>query len=138
MADSFSHTVSVDAPPERVWDALQRAETWRNIGPIDDVWDESHDEGGHLTGYRWRATAAGRAWEGEASTTDADPGRRLRMALESSEVGGAITVEIDRGEITVTMEASPRGTMARLFWGVVKGALERGLPAQVEAFAAAL
>ena len=48
------------------------------------------------------------------------------------------TVEIGSGEITVTMEATPRGTMARLFWGVVTGALERGLPGQVEALAAAL
>jgi hypothetical protein len=138
VPDTFSHTVAVEASPSDVWTALQRAETWKNIGPIEEVWDATHDDAGSLTGYRWSAHAAGRTWSGQARTTDSQRERRLRLTLDSPEIHGAISVEIEGGEITVSMEAAPKGLLATMFWGTVRGALERGLPAQVEAFAAAL
>lgn len=138
MPDTFSHTTTVNASPAHVWTALQQAETWKNIGPIEEVWEATHDDDGSLTGYRWSAHAAGRTWIGHARTTDSERGKRLRLVLDSPEIHGAISVDIDGGEITVSMEAAPKGLLATMFWGTVRPALERGLPAQVEAFAAAL
>lgn len=138
MADTFSHTAAVDASASAVWTALQRVETWKNIGPIDEVWEATHGDDGSLTGYRWSANAAGRTWKGRATTTESEPAQRMRLVLDSPEIRGAITVDIGNGEITVSMDAEPKGPLARVFWGVVRGALERGLPNQVEAFAAAL
>ena len=138
MSDTFSHTVAIAAPPARVWAALQRAETWKNIGPIEEVWDATHDDEGSLTGYRWSAHAAGRMWNGHARTTESEREKRLRLTLDSPEIHGTIDVEINGDEITVSMDAAPKGLLATMFWGTVRAALERGLPAQVEAFAAAL
>lgn len=138
MPDTFTHTASVHVSAAEVWDALQRAETWKNIGPIEEVWEATHGNDGSLTGYRWSANAAGRTWKGRATTTESEQARRMRLALDSPEIRGAITVDIGKGEITVSMDAEPKGPLARVFWGVVRGALERGLPNQVEAFAAAL
>jgi hypothetical protein len=60
------------------------------------------------------------------------------LTLDSPEIHGTIDVEINGDEITVSMDAAPKGLLATMFWGTVRAALERGLPAQVEAFAAAL
>jgi hypothetical protein len=62
----------------------------------------------------------------------------MRLALESPEIHGGITVDIGTGKITVSMDAAPKGALATMFWGTVRRALQSGLPAQVEAFARAL
>lgn len=136
--DSFSHTVAVAATPDDLWLALQDADTWEGIGPLDAVWDSSHDTEGTLTGYRWSVTAAGKRWEGTASRTALEPGRSLRLALDSSEITGAIEVSIEAAgssRLTVTLEASPKGVLATMFWGIVRDALRSGLETHVDAFA---
>ena len=138
MPDTFCHTATVNASPAEVWTALQRAETWKNIGPIEEVWDAEHDSEGSLTGYRWSAHAAGRTWKGHARTTESEREKRLHLALDSPEIHGMITVDIGTGEITVSMIAEPKGPLATIFWGTVRRALQSGLPGQVEAFARAL
>jgi carbon monoxide dehydrogenase subunit G len=138
---TFAHTVTVDIEPDDVWGALQRAETWAGIGPIDEVWDAEHAADGSLRSYRWRADAAGRRWEGTAVTSDADPPDTMSMALETAEMRGTITVAVEgRGPaaVTVTLEAEATGMLAALFWGVISAAISRGLPQQVEEFAARL
>ncbi len=139
-ADTFSHTATSAAPAAAILDALERAETWRGIGPIDQVWEEHHD-GGTLASFRWQARAAGRSWEGTATRVDA-PGDSVRFALDSSEVSGTITVHTAPGdtgtEIAVGLEARSKGMLAGMFWGVISDALRRGLPDQVEAFASGL
>jgi hypothetical protein len=138
VPDTFTHTALVDAPKAAVWSALQRAETWKNIGPIEEVWDATHAEDGSLAGYRWSARAAGRTWKGVATTFESVREHRMRLALESPEIHGGITVDIGTGKITVSMDAAPKGALATMFWGTVRRALQSGLPAQVEAFARAL
>ncbi|MEX0826953.1 MAG: SRPBCC family protein [Acidimicrobiia bacterium] len=138
MPDTFTHTALVAAPKAAVWAALQRAETWKNIGPIEEVWDATHAEDGSLEGYRWSARAAGRTWKGVATTLESVREHRMQLALESPEIHGGITVDIGAGEITVSMDAEPRGPLATIFWGTVRRALQSGLPAQVEAFASGL
>lgn len=138
MPHFFSHTAPVTVARDRVWEALQEAETWSNIGPIEEVWDSEHGEDGTLTSYRWSARAAGRTWTGTATTAETMPNKRMRLHLVSPEIVGAVTVELHDHRITVSMEASPNGMLATMFWGAVTGALERGLPQQVERFAKSL
>jgi len=138
MPDRFTHTVDVPADPAAVWSALQDADTWRGIGPIDDVRDATHDADGTLTGYRWAATAAGRRYEGTARRSAMVPGRSMRLDLASSEITGAIEVAVEPAastSLTVTLEASPKGTLATMFWPLVRDALRSGTPRQVEQFA---
>ena len=64
-SDSFSHTTTVSASPDAVYSSLQDPDTWKGIGPIDEVWDATHDDG-RLASFRWSARAAGRSWAGNA------------------------------------------------------------------------
>jgi hypothetical protein len=131
----------VDVDPGAIWEALQQAQTWAGIGPIEEVWDAEHAADGSLSFYRWSADAAGRRWEGTATTTEAARPEYMTMALETAEMRGTITVGVeDEGPsaVTVTLEAATTGLMASLFWGVISGAIERGLPRQVESFATRL
>jgi carbon monoxide dehydrogenase subunit G len=137
---TFSHAVAVPASPDEVWARLQAADTWSGIGPIDTVWDASHDDDGVIAGYRWSATAAGREWKGTARTASAVPGERLTLGLKSSEMQGTLTTEIAANghgsHLTVTMKVETVGMLSSLFWGVVRTAMEHGLPKQVEEFGA--
>lgn len=136
-SDTFSHTVRVDATPESVVAALQAAATWKGIGPIDDVWDATH-EGADLTGFRWSAHAAGKSWEGTATRKDDQKPGTMALDLDSSEIAGVITVSYvpdDGGTaLTVDLFARSKGVLAGMFWGVVADALRSGLPTQIEAF----
>jgi len=136
-SDTFSHTVKVDAPPESVAKDLQVAATWKGIGPIDEVWDATHD-GANLTGFRWSARAAGKSWEGTATRTDDKKTGTMTLDLDSSEIAGALTVSyvpVDGGTaLTVDLFARSKGVLAGMFWGVVADALRSGLPTQIEAF----
>jgi hypothetical protein len=139
-ADTFSHRATSGSSPDEVLAALERADTWRGIGPIDEVWDERHD-GETLGSFSWQARAAGRSWEGTAKRLDA-PDDSVRFALDSPEVTGVITVHavpLDTGaEIFVELQARSKGMLAGMFWGVISDVLRRGLPDQVEAFASGL
>ena len=88
--------------------------------------------------YRWRARAAGRTWEGTALRTAGEPDRSVTLDLDSSEIGGAITMEVEPtgtgSELTVTLYARSKGLLAGVFWGVVSDAIGSGLPRQVEEF----
>ncbi|HSG79232.1 MAG TPA: SRPBCC family protein [Acidimicrobiia bacterium] len=137
---TFSHAVVVRARPADVWTRLQDAETWSGIGPIDDVWDATHGDDGVISGYRWSATAAGRSWKGTARTTEAVPEERLTLTLTSSEVRGTLTTKVsptgEGSHLTVTLKVETVGMLSTLFWGVVRTAMEHGLPKQVEDFGA--
>lgn len=136
----FRHSTGAAAPPAAVWTALQSAATWGGIGLIDAVWDEEHDDAGGLRSYRFRTSAAGRAWEGTARTVAAVPGERMEMALSTKEVTGHIEVTLtpegDDAVVTVRLEVEPAGMLATLFWGVIREAIASGFDRQVDHFAA--
>jgi carbon monoxide dehydrogenase subunit G len=140
---TFTHTVTVAADATVIWRALQEAETWAGIGPIEEVWEAEHTPDGGLASYRWSADAAGRRWEGTAATTKADPLKAMVMALTTAEMRGTIAVTIapeaeDVSNITVDLQAEATGMLATLFWGVISGAIRSGLPKQVQRFGARL
>jgi uncharacterized protein YndB with AHSA1/START domain len=136
----FEHTATAAAPPDRVWAALQEADTWAGIGPIERVWDAVHRDG-MLAGYRWSTNAAGRRWEGSARTIEAVPGESITLALHSPEVNGSLTAALaadgeDGTTVTVTLHAESVGLLSTMFWGAVAGAIGNGFPGHVEEFAA--
>lgn len=136
----FRHSAGAAAPPGEVWGALQSAATWGGIGLIEAVWDEEHDEAGGLRSYRFRTSAAGRTWEGTASTVAAVPGERMEMTLSTREVSGRIEVTLtpegEDSEVAVRLEVEPAGMLATLFWGVIREAIASGFERQVDHFAA--
>lgn len=138
--DTFTHKVTAAAPRAPVWEALQEAETWRALARVDGVSDEQHDSEGTLRGFRWYANVAGERWEGTATITEARPREHLRFELGASEIDGAIVIDLadvegSETQITAMMEVAAVGPLAQMFWGVLRGALARGLEARLEEFA---
>lgn len=122
-----------------IWTAMQEAETWVGFGLMDAITDPVVRDG-RLASFHWTATAAGSHHRGTATVGESIPGERMMLALDSSEIAGTITVTlVPEGEgtaMTVTLTARSRSLLAGMFWGVVSDALERGLPRQVDRFAA--
>lgn len=139
---SFSHRAVTPVPVDSVWKQLQLAETWSNIGPVENVSHSQLDGDGRLLSFRWATTVATRHYNGTARVTTADAGSRMRLALDATEVYGSVEAQIeaagDAGTlITITLEVISRGTLSTLFFPVVRESVARGLPEQVESFAAA-
>ena len=117
-----------------VW---QDPETWKGVGPIDDVWDATHDDD-LLASFRWSARAAGRSWEGTAARVADTHAPSMSLVLDSPEVAGRITIDLaangEGTDLTVTLVARSKGLLAGMFWGVISDALGSGLPGQVDEF----
>jgi hypothetical protein len=135
-AASFSHRARVHASPQVVWDRLQQPDAWAQIGPIDEVWDAEVSPSAGLTTFRWSTRAAGRRYEGTASTSHAVPGKLMVVDLITSEVQGSVTVTIEDAAIEVDMSLRPVGLLASVFFSVVADAVGGGLAGHVDQFAA--
>lgn len=137
---TFTHQATANAPIDSVWNSLQDAQTWANIGPVEDVVDPDVDENGQLQSFRWSATVAMKRYPGTAEVTSADPGTRMVLALDAREVAGSLETQLaPNGDgttiVTVTLEVVSRGTLSTLFFPVVSETIANGLPAQVDEFA---
>ena len=138
---SFSHSVELPNRADSVWDTLQAAETWAGIGPVDEVWAATHDDAGGLASFQWSAHVGPTKYKGTAAVAIADPPHHMKLNLNSSELTGSLITDIDEGDsplLSVTLEVVSKGTMASLFFPIIAEAIGRGLPQQVEAFAAGL
>lgn len=139
---SFTHQVTVPRSADEIWEQLQVAETWSNIGPVEDVWDAEHAEDGQLQRYRWSTTVGPRSYRGRAKVVASEPAHLMRLDLDATEVVGTLTTRLsqngtDATQLEVTLEIESRGTLSTLFFPIVSDAVGRGLPRQVEEFAAA-
>ena len=137
---SFTHRVTVPRTADEVWHQLQVAETWSNIGPVEEVWDAEHTAEGHLQRYRWSTSVGPRSYQGRAKVVGSEPGRLMRLDLDATEVAGTLTTRLSTNgdantQLEVTLEIESRGTLSTLFFPVVSDAVGRGLPMQVERFA---
>jgi hypothetical protein len=136
-SDSFSHTTTVAAAPNDIYAALQDPVTWKGVGPIDEVWDASHDDD-RLASFRWSARAAGRSWEGTAERLTETHEPSMALVLDSPEVSGRLTIDLTENgggtDLTATLTARSKGLLAGMFWGVISDALGSGFPRQVEEF----
>jgi carbon monoxide dehydrogenase subunit G len=138
---TVSHEVEVDREIGHVWERLQDAATWANIGPVENVWDALHNGDGHLMSYRWSTTVAARVYKGIAETIEVEPPEVMTLRLDAGEVAGTLTARLsevaaDRTTVDVALEIISRGTLSTLFFPLVAEAVRNGLPAQVERFAA--
>lgn len=137
---SFTHHVAIPRASDEIWGELQVAETWSNIGPVEEVWDEVHDDAGHLERYRWSTSVGPRTYRGKAIVAASVPGRLMRLDLDAGEVLGTLTTALSENgdgttHLEVTLEVVSRGALSTMFFPVVADAVGRGLPTQVEQFA---
>lgn len=136
---TFRHTATADAPPEDAWKALQRAATWESVAGVDHVTEPRHRGDGTLTGFRFRATAAGRDFPGVASTTLADPDARMVVTIETSELDGMIDVRLapdgGRSGVTVELTIRSKSILSGMFFSTIARVVEDGLDVQVQEFA---
>ncbi len=128
---------------QHLWERLQDANTYANIGPVEEVWDAEHDENGILQRYTWSTTVGRKPYEGSARTVEADNPHYLKMDLDAGEVAGSLATALeavtdDVTNLAVTLEIVSKGTLSTLFFPVISDAVGRGLPEQVEAFAVAI
>jgi len=139
---TFRHSAITAASLDAVWDAIQNAETWAGIGPIEKVWDAEHDEDGSLQAYKWNAHAAGRTWDGTARVIAAVPGESTEMAVATKEIRGTVTITLGPAgsstNVAVRMQIEPAGMLATLFWGAIRDAIGSDFNVQVEEFAKGL
>jgi hypothetical protein len=136
---SFAHQVAVAATPNDVWERFQEPETWRGIGPIDDVGNVQID-GDRLVSFTWQTHVGPTRHRGKSSMIENTPGKRLVMQLNSAEMGGKLTValtsEEDTTVIDVALDYATKGTMSSLFFPIISEAIANGLRTQVDDFAA--
>jgi hypothetical protein len=140
---TFTHQAVAAATPGRVWVKLQEAETWANIGPVEEVSRPETDAEGNLESFAWSTTVAARRYPGTARVVVAEPQQRMVLDLDTREVVGSLsTVLTPNGKnttvVTVTLEVTARGPMSTVFFPLVTQAIARGLPTQVDDFAASL
>jgi carbon monoxide dehydrogenase subunit G len=131
------YIANAEAPLERVWEALQRPDTWASIGGIDQVFGEATDDQG-LAGYGFELTVGGRRYRGNARRTSAEPERSIVMHLEISEMTGELEVILapDGGhtKVQVSLTVESKGLLAAAFFPMIAGGIGAGLPGNVEAF----
>jgi hypothetical protein len=140
---TFTHQATADADTDTVWASLQVAETWSNIGPVENISDPELDDTGQLRSFRWSTTVASKRYPGTAQVTLAEPAQRMVLNLDAREVAGNLETHLEsNGDgttiITVTLEVVSRGTLSTLFFPIVSETIAKGLPTQVDEFAAAL
>jgi carbon monoxide dehydrogenase subunit G len=136
---SFSHRIDVPAPASEVWERFQEPRTWQGIGPIDEIRDVEVD-GDRLVAFTWSTHVGPSRYRGRSTIVENVPGKRVVMRLDSTEMGGALAVDLldDSGatSVDVSLQVVTRGPMSSLFFPIISEAITRGLPAQVDAFAA--
>ncbi len=140
---TFTHQATAAAPIGLVWARLQDADTWANIGPVEDVSDPELDDSGDLQGFRWSTSVAAKRYPGTAQVTVAEHEERMVLKLDAREVAGSLETHLEpNGDgttiVTVTLEVVSRGTLSTLFFPIVSEAIAKGLPGQVDTFAESL
>ena len=139
---TYSHAASTRRTVDEVWLRLQEVETWSNIGPVEEVWDATHDDDGLLTGYRWSASVGPTRYRGKAEVVEVRVGELMQLDLDGGEIDGTLTTTIsqngDGSQVEVTLRIVSRGALSSMFFPIVSEVVGRGLPEQVNRFVATL
>lgn len=135
--DRFTHTVRVNAVPERAWEVLQEAETWGGIAGVQRVFDASHNPDGSLRSYRFLAEAGMKPYEGSAVTIEADAPSLMVVTVDAAEFEGTITTELQPSnphgtDMTVSLKIRARGILAIMFLPIVSKAIGSGFARQID------
>jgi len=138
---SFQHSLSVDATRDQVWKALMDPETWAHIGPVNKVWDPEFD-GEILSGYQWSTEIGSRDFNGTANVIEHSAPDRYAIDLDAGEMAGTIDITLSDGnpttDLDVTLDFRTKGMLSAMFWPIIKDAIGKGLPGQMEDFATTL
>jgi carbon monoxide dehydrogenase subunit G len=139
---TFMHRVLAPAEPGRVWQGLQRPESWERIGGVRNVEQPTFDEAGDITGYRFRVEFGGNSHFGVARRSGATPGSRVSMTIDTDLLGGEIDVELepsgDQTAVTVAMTVESKGFVTAMLFPVITGAIASGFNEEVTRFARGL
>lgn len=140
---TFTHRATAPTSADQVWESLQNAETWANIGPVEGVHDAVHSADGDLTSFRWHTSVAAKRYPGVAAVSDVQPQERMLLELDAREVVGSLEALLEsNGDgttvITINLRVTSKGTLSTLFFPVVSEAIAKGLPRQVDEFARSL
>lgn len=140
---TFTHQATTPTPADQVWQTLQSAETWANIGPVEGVHDAVHTEHGDLISFRWHTSVASKRYPGIAVVATTEPQQRMLLDLDAREVVGSLEALLEpNGDgttvITINLRVTSKGTLSTLFFPVVSEAISKGLPRQVDEFARSL
>ena len=138
----FHHSITVDAPPDAVWDRLQEPDIWRSVGPVQNLWDPTVEHG-VLTGFQWSTNIGGVVYNGTGAAVNPARPHHYELKLDTSEMAGTIRVELAAGnpggtEVDVALELRSKGLLSSMFFPLVSRAIGNGLPDQIEELAVRL
>lgn len=141
-SQTFSQSSWTPAPIHQVWATLDRPETWQAIAGIDRVLDPDIDDEGRLQGFSFETVAGGKRHRGTASPHLRIEGTTMAWNVESSEVRGITTVDLETEgsgtRVHVTVQVESVGLLSSMFFPVIASALGNGLPAAVDEFVSGL
>lgn len=139
---SYAHTVTTSRSAADVWKRLNDPDTWLAIGPVEGIDNAESSAEGHLEGFDWYTTIGPRKITGTARVTESTKNKSMTLSLDAGELVGDLSASLDKNgrgsDLTVSIDITSRGGMASLFFPVISEVLGRGLPEQVEEFAAGL
>lgn len=132
---TFTETVVIDADPADVWDRLQAPDIWAAVGPVQDVWDPTVEDG-VLQRFQWSTNIGGKVYKGAGTATSHDRPDQYRLLLDTSEMSGEVTVELSQGNpggtvAVVAIEIRSKGLLSSMFFPAIRNAIGSGFPDQV-------
>lgn len=135
--DRFTHTVHLNALPERAWAILQEPETWGAIAGVQRIYDATYHPDGTLRSYRFLAVAGMKPYEGSARTIEADKPSLMVVTVDTAEIEGTITTELQPSnphgtDMTVSLRIRARGILSTMFLPIVSKAIGSGFPRQID------
>jgi carbon monoxide dehydrogenase subunit G len=138
----IAHSTTVEATTDEVWVALQDAATWEGIAGIRGVHDVRHTDDGLLDGFAFHTEVAGMRFDGTARVVRRTPPEAMTLDLDSKDLGARLAVRLKPADsvttIVVGAELEARSMLVKMASGAVEGAVRKGLPREVEAFAGRL
>lgn len=137
--ESFTHVAIARADVGRVWETLDEASTWEEIGGVDRVTDPVIDDDGRLQGFSFEVKAAGKKYVGSATPHERAEGELMSWRVDTTEVRGVTRVALepvdDGTEVRVTLEVESKGLLSTMFFPVIASTIGSGLPRSVDEFA---
>jgi hypothetical protein len=138
----FEHSSITTKDVDSVWAELDKPVTWEGVPGVNRVVDPKVDQQGRLQGFAFETMIGGTAYRGKASPAGREEGRMMAWAIDSSEVEGKITVQLEpNGEgtrVDVALEAEGAGMLGSLLFPVISAAIGNGFAGTVDSFVADL
>jgi hypothetical protein len=139
---TFAHSATTVRDLGYVWAELDKPGTWEGIPGVTRVVDPRVDRRGRLQGFGFETKVGGTAYRGNATPAGREEGRLMAWDIDSSEIEGKITVQLEpNGEgtkVDVNLEAEGAGMLGSLLFPVIAAAIGNGFATTVDRFVAEL